>query len=229
MKIKLTLLFFTALAITGIVYAQVNQIQSLGFLAPLINGKANVPYPAVGEIVYDTSDATFWGYTQSLSWAQLGSSGGSAMPAGSVIPFAGTSAPSGYLVADGSAVSRTTYADLFAVIGTTFGAGDGSTTFNLPDLRGIFIRGAGSQTISSVTYSGTYGTKQGDQLQGHHHDIPANFSNNTAGNVNPMGSASGTSGYLPSAGAISDGTNGTPRVGSETRPANISLTYIIKI
>lgn len=229
MKLKNLLLFLAILFVTGIVYAQAARLNSLGFLAPLINGKSNVPYPAVGEIIYDTSDATYWGYTQSLSWAPLGTSGGSAVPAGSVIPFAGTSAPAGYLIADGSAVSRSTYADLFAVISTTYGAGDGSTTFNLPDLRGIFVRGAGSQTISSITYSGTLGTKQGDQFQGHFHDIPTNFSNNTAGSVSPLGSASAVSGFLPTGSAISDGTNGTPRVGNETRPANISLTYIIKI
>lgn len=63
-------------------------------------------------------------------------------PAGVIMSFAGATAPAGFLICDGSAVSRTTYADLFAVIGTTYGAGNGSTTFNLPDLRGEFIRGA---------------------------------------------------------------------------------------
>jgi phage-related tail fiber protein len=63
------------------------------------------------------------------------------LPVGAVIHVAMTSAPSGYLKANGAAVSRTTYADLFAAIGTTFGSGDGSTTFNLPDLRGEFVRG----------------------------------------------------------------------------------------
>ena len=60
---------------------------------------------------------------------------------GSVAFFPTSNAPPGWLKADGSAVSRTTYADLFAIIGTEHGAGDGSTTFNLPDLRGEFIRG----------------------------------------------------------------------------------------
>lgn len=55
---------------------------------------------------------------------------------GQIITYAGTTAPSGYLACDGSAVSRTTYANLFAVIGTTYGEGDGSTTFNLPDFSG---------------------------------------------------------------------------------------------
>jgi microcystin-dependent protein len=58
------------------------------------------------------------------------------MPAGTIILFAGSSPPAGYLACDGSAVSRTTYANLFAAIGTAWGAGDGSTTFNVPDLRG---------------------------------------------------------------------------------------------
>ncbi|THA10552.1 hypothetical protein D3M78_03135 [Rodentibacter pneumotropicus] len=63
-----------------------------------------------------------------------------ASPAGLVAYFARTSAPVGWLKANGAAVSRTTYAALFATIGTTFGAGDGRTTFNLPDLRGEFLR-----------------------------------------------------------------------------------------
>ncbi|MGB0562154.1 MAG: phage tail protein [Spirulinaceae cyanobacterium] len=63
------------------------------------------------------------------------------LPTGTLISFAGTEPPSGYLAADGSAVSRSTYANLYSVIGTTYGEGDGSTTFNLPDFRGRFIRG----------------------------------------------------------------------------------------
>lgn len=63
------------------------------------------------------------------------------LPAGSVIYVAKSAAPTGYLKANGAAVSRTTYAALFAAIGTAFGVGDGSTTFNLPDLRGEFMRG----------------------------------------------------------------------------------------
>lgn len=66
---------------------------------------------------------------------------GAFQPAGMVNFFAMTAAPVGYLKANGAAVSRTIYADLFAAIGTTFGAGDSLTTFNLPDLRGEFVRG----------------------------------------------------------------------------------------
>lgn len=64
-----------------------------------------------------------------------------AAPSGMVVYFAGQTAPTGWLKANGAAVSRTLYANLFAAIGTTYGAGDGSTTFNLPDMRGEFIRG----------------------------------------------------------------------------------------
>lgn len=72
---------------------------------------------------------------------------------GLIFPYAGSTAPAGFLLCDGSAVSRTTYADLFALIGTTYGAGDGSTTFNVPDLRGSVIVGAG-QRIRTMTFDG---------------------------------------------------------------------------
>lgn len=71
------------------------------------------------------------------------------VPAGSVLDFAGSSAPSGYLICDGSLVSRTTYARLYDSIGTAWGVGDGSTTFKLPDLRGRVTLGVG--TGSSLT------------------------------------------------------------------------------
>jgi len=63
------------------------------------------------------------------------------MPTASLMPYAGTAAPTGYLLCDGAAVSRTTYSDLFGIVGTTYGVGDGSTTFNIPDLRGRVIAG----------------------------------------------------------------------------------------
>jgi microcystin-dependent protein len=62
-------------------------------------------------------------------------------PTATVLDFAGTVAPSGWLLCDGSAVSRTTYATLFATVGVTYGVGNGSTTFNLPDLRGRIVAG----------------------------------------------------------------------------------------
>lgn len=82
-----------------------------------------------------------------------------AMPVGSVIPFAGAVAPAGWLLCDGSAVSRTTYAALFAVIGTTYGAGDGSTTFNLPNLKGRIPVGRDTGQTEFDTLGETGGAK----------------------------------------------------------------------
>jgi microcystin-dependent protein len=75
------------------------------------------------------------------------------IPAGTIQAYGGNTAPQGYLICDGSEISRTTYSRLFANVGTNFGAGDGSTTFNLPDLRGQFLRG--NINIPQVTGSGT--------------------------------------------------------------------------
>ena len=73
------------------------------------------------------------------------------LPAGVIIPFAGTSVPTGCLLCNGAAVSRTNYANLFAAIGTLYGAGDGSTTFTLPDYRDRVLQGA-----SASHAAGTY-------------------------------------------------------------------------
>ena len=85
--------------------------------------------------------------------------GGTSIPSGVVLPFAGSgTVPTGFLLCNGAAVSRTTYADLFTTIGTTYGVGDGSTTFNIPDFRGRFLRGYDG------TRSAAIGTAQNDGL-----------------------------------------------------------------
>ena len=78
-----------------------------------------------------------------------------ALPSGMLFDYAGGAAPTGFLLCDGSAVSRATYATLFAAIGTTWGAGDGSTTFNVPDIRGRATIGAGTGTGLSARAVGT--------------------------------------------------------------------------
>jgi microcystin-dependent protein len=98
-------------------------------------------------------------------------------PPGSLMPYAGSSAPTGWLICDGSAVSRTTYADLFTAIGTTYGAGDGSTTFNLPDLGGRVVAGkeatATRLTAALAGFNGnTLGAAGGDQrVHSHNHGV----------------------------------------------------------
>ena len=76
------------------------------------------------------------------------------VPSGSVIPFAGSTAPQGYLLCDGREVSRTDYPYLFDVIGTTYGEGDGNTTFNLPNLQDKFIEGAGTNAVGTEMSAG---------------------------------------------------------------------------
>lgn len=78
-------------------------------------------------------------------------------PPGTILWHGAQTAPTGYLICDGSAVSRTDYANLFSAIGTSFGSGDGSTTFSLPNLLAKFVRGAGS----SGGYTATFGSTQG--------------------------------------------------------------------
>jgi tail collar domain/collagen triple helix repeat protein len=97
---------------------------------------------------------------------------GTGDPIGVVVPYAGSTPPTGWLVADGSAVSRTTYADLFQAIGTTYGAGDGSTTFNLPDLRGRVVVSLGSSS-SVATLGQSDGTAEPLRSPLHTHAIPA--------------------------------------------------------
>jgi microcystin-dependent protein len=91
------------------------------------------------------------------------------VPSGTIIWTARSTAPTGYLKANGAAVSRTTYADLFAAIGTQHGAGDGSTTFNVPDLRGEFIRGLDDGR--GVDAGRTLGSSQSDQNRQHNHNL----------------------------------------------------------
>ena len=89
------------------------------------------------------------------------------MPTSTILPYAGSAAPTGYFLCDGSAKSRTTYAGLFAIIGTTYGVGDGSTTFNIPDLRGRVIAGQDDMGGTSANrLTGQTGGVDGDILGG---------------------------------------------------------------
>lgn len=167
----------------------------------------------------------------------LGSgSGFSAAPAGSVMAFAGSAAPAGWMNADGSAVSRATYSSLFAIIGTTFGAGDGATTFNLPDLRGEFIRGLDSGR--GVDVGRTIGTAQGDAIR----NITGTLVRvgSQPGYTGPAGTGvftrtanynAGGSGGGGIAGNTSDFSFSAATVvptATENRPRNIAMNYIIK-
>ena len=123
------------------------------------DGKLKVPSNGIGsnELASDPSvDANRAVGTDhikdnSVTAAKLNSAAVSVlMPTSTILPYAGSAAPTGYFLCDGSAKSRTTYAGLFAIIGTTYGVGDGSTTFNIPDLRGRVIAGQDDMGGSSA-------------------------------------------------------------------------------
>lgn len=176
-------------------------------------------------------------------------------PAGSVITFAGSTAPSGYLHCDGSAVSRTTYADLFAAIGTAHGSGDGSTTFNLPDYRGRFLRGwSNGQTRDPDKASRTamatggatgdnVGSVQGHSFQTHTHiQNPHSHDSRTLNNQNQPTAAvalSGTrfndpgnynTGSTTATNQNASASGPTAQASAdETRPVNAYVMYCIKV
>jgi phage-related tail fiber protein len=157
-----------------------------------------------------------------------------AIPAGAVMTFAMNTAPTGWLKANGAAVSRTTYAALFAAINTTFGAGDGSTTFNLPDLRGRFTRNWADG--GSIDSGRAFGSTQTDAFQGHWHGIQTSPTvyqvgwdgGGGAGSGNLRADGGPSTPYPYATYMVSDGVNGTPRTASETRPTNLALLACIK-
>jgi microcystin-dependent protein len=256
-----------------------------------------------------------------VSESKIGTGIAAGVPTGAIFPYSATTAPEGFLLCDGKRVSRTTYSDLFAVIGTSYGEGDGSTTFNLPDYRWTFARGHGgnltatgsgsvasnkltftghgfnrsgvkvrltSGTLSGLSASTDYftiyvdddtlafattranaltGTKitisapsspvisqwedpsvasrvaisegggtgggigsyQTDAFQGHRHSMKTkNGGADTYSNAIQYAGTYNVTDTQAILDPISDGTNGTPRTDSETRPQNLSAAYIIK-
>ena len=147
-------------------------------------------------------------------------------PSGMIMIFSGDTAPAGWLKANGAAVSRTVYAKLFAAIGTRFGAGDGYSTFNLPDLRGEFPRfwddGRG------VDAGRAFGSAQADEIKSHQHIMPWGESDKSA-NIAPWG-ATEESGYYGSSSTDPDNYRYYTSFagGTETRPRNIALLACIK-
>lgn len=99
------------------------------------------------------------------------------MPTGTILAFGGADAPSGFRLCDGQTISRTTYAALFAVVGTAFGAGDGSTTFRLPDLRGRVLAGkdnlGGTPANRLTSASGFASNNIGETAGGETHTLTA--------------------------------------------------------
>jgi microcystin-dependent protein len=156
-------------------------------------------------------------------------------PVGLISAFGGTVAPDGWLMCDGAEKSRTVYADLYAVIDISFGAGNGSTTFNLPDLRGAAPAGAGTSAGYAQNETIALATKYNDQVQGHRHVMPQG--NGTAGSAAPPYTSHAP--FIPYSNLhndygwrtrdpYTDGTNGAPRNGNVTRGKRVGVNFIIK-
>ncbi len=168
------------------------------------------------------------------------------LPPGMLMTFAGSGGLAGWVLCDGATLSRTTYADLFTAIGTAWGTGDGSTTFNIPDLRGMFLRGVSGGSgndpdASSRTASGpggntgnNVGSYEGDTFRSHQHNITDPGHTHTATwSSSPAGSSRGfVTNANAGTGNISTNTTGITinnTGGNETRPINIYVNYYIKI
>lgn len=116
------------------------------------------------------------------------------LPAGSMVDFAAATAPAGWLLCDGTAVSRTTFAALFGVISTNYGVGDGSTTFNVPDFRGKVPVGSGTGAgLTARTLAATGGAETHvlttAQMPSHNHDFQSNNAIVEGGNTFNIGNA----------------------------------------
>lgn len=148
------------------------------------------------------------------------SSASSGVDAGAVMYFAMLTPPTGWLKADGTAISRTTYATLFAAIGTAFGVGDGSTTFNLPDLRSEFIRGLDEGR--GIDSGRILGSAQSDENKAHHH-TSLKILNGAA-----LSGSNSSYDLMAQAGLVSNDVKTSISGGGEARPRNVALLACIK-
>ena len=188
----------------------------------------SITVPTIGQAIAGSTYAASTAYVQTR--AEMAESYAK-VPAGVVIYHAKSTAPNGYLKCNGALISRSTYANLFSAIGTTFGSGDGSTTFALPDLRGEFIRGFddGRGADSGRSFAST----QSSQNLSHTHQ----FNNETSNSTHTLGF--GRTDISPE--VVNDGSgytvgsNGNDRLisivasgGNESRPRNVALLACIK-
>ncbi len=166
----------------------------------------------------------------------LPDSGLAVLPVGSIIMYASNSViPNDWLKCEGGAVSRSTYYELFNKIGETYGAGDSSTTFNVPDFRENSPVGIGTNSTHTIAASNPFdlGEHQDDAFQGHWHEAwatPGGGGSNTALTTRTNGGApaAAVTTYNAVRDIIADGTNGTPRTGTTTHPKQLGVIFIIK-
>lgn len=237
-------------------------------LTGLLTANVSVVFPQIGRTYYVANNTT-GSFTVTLKTSGVGSTvtiaqgrsgfivlnvadvytpsdetGGGGMPSGAVNAFAMNTAPTGWLECAGTAVSRTTYAALFTAIGTTFGPGDGSSTFNLPDLRAYWIRGWDHGR--GIDTGRVFGSNQAEMVGPHTHAVTGSTGSGggggggsfdygslgsgptpaiVAGNVTVSGSVTLTAAPVHSHTiSLTSASNS----GTENRVINVALMYCIK-
>lgn len=170
------------------------------------------------------------------------------LPSGVVVPFAGSSIPAGWLVCDGTAVNRTTYAELFSAIGTTYGVGDGSTTFNVPDLRGRGAYGlddmggvAASRLAAATSLGQAAGAESASgstdghtltisEMPAHTHELPVTASryDGSSGSDGGLGNSGYSSANVTD--SVGDGGAHSHNITNlATMPPYLALNFMIKV
>ena len=240
----------TASQITNSGIADNAQIRDTQLMSPITRSGLNhpsslqvvtVPKGGTGHAGFATGDILYAQNSTTLARLPAGSEGlvlavksgvpawdsSPSMPTGSVVMWSTTSAPSGWLLCDGSAVSRTTYASLFAVIGTTFGAGDGSTTFNVPNFKGRMPVGYNSAETEFDAIGETGGEKThtltAAEMPAHTHSIPSIV----ASVVNGGGTRTSNNDATNGQDSIDTGSAGSGDPHNNL-PPYLSLPFIIK-
>jgi hypothetical protein len=242
--------------------AQMNSAISAGVASGTANLATSASVSTLGTAV-STNTADIASIKSTIS-------GSSSAPPGSVMTYAGPTCPTGYLSADGSSYLISSYQNLanaFLKSGSSYVWGSADAThFNVPDMRGEFVRGVDAAGLrdpsvstrtntSGATVGGVVGSYEADQIQGHKHDIsdPGHkhwsmsnlggdytgwgYAGNLTGGVsavNGAGLGNGNNRTSPEVtnvlvqGVTSDGINGTPRSGNETRPKNVMMNFCVK-
>lgn len=209
-----------------------------------VNGTADTsliidtPYSSV-ELIYNSASGLWKVCSPIVRGVYITSS----VPTGTVLAYAANLEPSGFFICDGRAVSRTTYSQLFSVLGTTYGSGDGSTTFNIPDFRAKFLRGygpAGTEGLDNLNeadnggYSSGFGVEQKEQLPNISGRLSFHASNYASGDA--FTTSSGGSGPdcnsadSPALQANFNASSASPvyKAGAHNAPANFAVNFIIK-
>jgi microcystin-dependent protein len=222
---------------TGALTLSVNATTPIAVVKPTTAGTSQL---TGGEVV--SGNVVGVTYYSTTGQFQLITNNSGSNTSGQIAAYASQTCPAGWLVANGAAVSRTTYSGLYNNILTTWGAGDGSTTFNLPDLRGTFLRGTGTNANATVVAAGgavgqAVGTYAADTYLNHSHAVTDPGHLHTYSGFTTTGIAAAGSAYtLPSAYPTQNTSSNTTGLtvntsttgGTETKPKNFAVTYCIQ-